>query len=69
MRRNIPIESLSLARNNWFPLSGLLDFSAGGSGSFDDPRYVLKGTVRDLFAGDEGIGQVGGGDRRHRRTW
>ena len=57
--RNIPIESLSLARNNWFPLSGLLDFSAGGSGSFDDPRYVLKGTVRDLFAGDEGIGQVG----------
>ena len=58
--RDIPIESLSLARNNWFPLSGLLDFSAGGSGTFDDPRYVLKGTVRDLFAGDEGIGQVGG---------
>ena len=58
--RDIPIESLTLARNNWFPLSGLLDFSAGGSGSFDDPRYVLKGTVRDLFAGDEGIGQVGG---------
>ena len=58
--REIPIESLTLARNNWFPLSGLLDFSAGGSGSFDDPRYVLKGTVRDLFAGDEGIGQVAG---------
>jgi hypothetical protein len=58
--RDIPIESLNLARNTWVPLSGLLDFSAGGSGSFDDPRYVLKGAVRDLFAGDEGIGQVGG---------
>ena len=58
--RDIPIESLTLARNTWVPLSGLLDFSAGGSGTFDDPRYVLKGTVRDLFAGDEGIGQVGG---------
>jgi hypothetical protein len=57
--RDIPIESLTLARNNWFALSGLLDFSAGGSGTFDEPRYVLKGTVRDLFAGDEGIGQVG----------
>jgi hypothetical protein len=57
--RDIPIESLAIARNNWFPLSGLLDFSAGGSGTFDDPRYVVRGTVRDLFAGDEGIGQVG----------
>jgi hypothetical protein len=58
--RDIPIESVTIARNEYFPLSGLLDFSAGGSGTFDDPRYVLKGTVRDLFAGDEGIGQVGG---------
>jgi len=44
-----------MARNEWFQLSGLLDFSAGGSGTFDEPRYAVKGTVRDLFAGDEGI--------------
>ena len=41
--RDIPIESLNLARNSWVPLSGLLDFSAGGSGTFDDPRYVPQG--------------------------
>ena len=58
--RDIPVESLALAKNKWFPLSGLLDFSAGGSGTFDEPRYLVKATVRDLFAGDEGIGQLGG---------
>ena len=58
--RDIPVESVALARNEWFQLSGLLDFSAGGSGTFEDPRYAVKGTVRDLFAGDEGIGQLGG---------
>ena len=36
-RRDIPIESAERSRSNdWFPLSGLLDFSAGGSGTFDD---------------------------------
>ena len=58
--RDIPVERLALAKNEWFPLSGLLDFSAGGSGTFDEPRYQVKATVRDLFAGDEGIGQLGG---------
>jgi hypothetical protein len=58
--RDIPVESVALARSQRMPLSGLLDFSAGGSGTFDAPRYDVKGTVRDLFAGDEGIGQVGG---------
>jgi hypothetical protein len=58
--RDLPVESVALAKNEWFELSGLLDFSAGGSGTFDEPRYAVKGTVRDLFAGDEGIGQLGG---------
>ncbi len=58
--RDIPVESVALARNEWFQLSGLLDFSAGGSGTFEEPRYAVKGTVRDLFAGDEGIGQLVG---------
>ena len=42
------------------PLSGLLDFTAGGSGTFDVPRYNVHGTVRDFFVGDEGIGTVTG---------
>ena len=42
--------------------SGLLDFTAGGSGTFDAPRYDVRGTMRDLFVADEGIGQM---RRRH----
>jgi autotransporter translocation and assembly factor TamB len=58
----IPIESVSLAARvpENFALSGLVDFKATGSGTFDMPRYTVKGTIRDLFAGDEGIGQVVG---------
>jgi translocation and assembly module TamB len=58
--RNIPVESIAAAKSSPVPLSGLIDFTAGGSGSFDAPRYDVRGTVRDLFAADEGIGQVVG---------
>jgi hypothetical protein len=55
----VPIESLSLAASTTTPpISGLLDFRAGGSGTFDSPRYDVRGTIRDFFVGDEGIGQV-----------
>ncbi|HZI80239.1 MAG TPA: translocation/assembly module TamB domain-containing protein [Vicinamibacterales bacterium] len=58
--RAIPIEAVSLSKKTSVPLSGLIDFTAGGSGSFDAPRYTVRTTVRDLFAGDEGIGQMTG---------
>ena len=56
--REIPLESVALTRGSPLPLSGLLDFSAGGSGTFDAPRYDVRGTLRDFFVADEGIGQV-----------
>jgi hypothetical protein len=56
--RGIPIETVSLSKRSSVPLSGLIDFTAGGSGTFDMPRYDVRGTVRDLFAGDEGIGEM-----------
>jgi hypothetical protein len=56
--RGIPIETVSLSKRTSVPLSGLIDFAAGGSGSFETPSYNVRGTVRDLFAGDEGIGQM-----------
>ncbi|HZY06561.1 MAG TPA: hypothetical protein VFE69_02410, partial [Ilumatobacteraceae bacterium] len=59
--QRIPIESLAVVQSpNTPPLSGLLDFRAGGSGSFDSPRYEVHATVRDFFVGDEGIGTVTG---------
>ncbi|MBI4263481.1 MAG: translocation/assembly module TamB domain-containing protein [Acidobacteria bacterium] len=57
--RRIPVESLALAASETRPpLAGRLDFTAGGSGTFDEPRYDVRGTISDLFVGDEGIGQV-----------
>jgi hypothetical protein len=56
----IPVESVTATKNAPLPLSGLIDFTAGGSGSFDLPRYDVHMTVRDLFVKDEGVGQVAG---------
>jgi translocation-and-assembly-module (TAM) inner membrane subunit TamB-like protein len=59
--QRIPVESLAVVQSpNTPPLSGLLDFRAGGSGSFDSPRYEVHATVRDFFVADEGIGTVTG---------
>jgi hypothetical protein len=54
----IPVESVQISSRSPLPLSGLIDFDAFGSGTFDNPSYTVRGTVRDLFAADEGIGQV-----------
>ncbi len=40
--------------------SGLIDFTAGGSGTFDVPRYDVRFRISDLFVADEGVGQVSG---------
>ncbi len=58
--RRVPVESLAIARFPTLPLTGLLDFSASGSGTFDEPRYSVRGRVVDLFAGEEGLGQLSG---------
>jgi hypothetical protein len=58
--RRIPVESLQLLEFPKAPLSGLVQFSASGAGTFEDPRYDVKVRVDDLFAGDEGIGALTG---------
>ena len=59
--RRIPVESMAAVSFPRAPLSGLLSFTATGTGTFDQPRYdVTKIRVDDLFAGDEGIGQLTG---------
>jgi hypothetical protein len=54
----IPVESLVSVSFPRAPLSGRLQFTATGAGTFDEPRYDVKLAVDDLFAGDEGIGQL-----------
>ena len=56
--RRVPVESLVTPRVPRAPLSGLLQFNASGAGTFESPRYDVKLRVDDLFAGDEGIGQL-----------
>jgi hypothetical protein len=56
----IPVESMKTAAFPRAPLSGLLQFTATGTGTFDEPRYDVRLRVDDLFAADEGIGQLTG---------
>ena len=59
--RGIPIGSLSMLMSSSAPpLSGRLDFTAGGSGTFERPRYDVRATMSDVFVGDEGVGQIVG---------
>lgn len=56
----IPVESLKTLEFPTAPLSGLLGFKASGTGMFDEPHYDVDFSIVDLFAADEGIGQVTG---------
>lgn len=59
--RRLAVETLNLTAIPGGPvLTGQLDFSAGGSGAFEAPRYDVRVVIRDLFIDDEGIGQVTG---------
>ncbi len=58
--RRIPVESMKAVSFPRAPLSGLLQVSAGGSGTFESPRYDIRGRISDLFIGDEGIGDITG---------
>jgi hypothetical protein len=58
--RQIPLESVAAVKASPAPVSGFLDFTAGGSGTFDNPRYDVRGSMSDVFVGDEGVGQISG---------
>ncbi|HSL24348.1 MAG TPA: translocation/assembly module TamB domain-containing protein [Vicinamibacterales bacterium] len=58
--RRIPVESLKNVAFPRAPLSGLLQLTAAGNGTFESPRYEVRFSVADLYAGEEGIGHVTG---------
>jgi hypothetical protein len=58
--RRVAVESMAGLAYPQAPLSGLADFTASGSGRFDEPRYDVRFSVSDLFVSDEGIGEVTG---------
>ena len=58
--RRIPLEGVKAMAYPQAPLTGLLEFNADGTGTFDVPRYQFRGRIRDLFVADEGVGEVTG---------
>lgn len=56
----LPVESLQTVEFPTAPLSGVLRFKASGAGTFEVPEYDVAFAVVDLFAADEGIGQMTG---------
>lgn len=59
--RRIAVDTLALTSVPGYPpVTGTLEFTASGTGDFALPRYDVKANVRDLFIGDEGIGQMTG---------
>ena len=58
--RRIPLEGVKAMAYPQAPLTGLLEFNADGTGTFEVPRYQFRGRIRDLFVADEGVGEVTG---------
>ncbi len=59
--RNVAVETLALTTYPGYPtISGSLDFSATGTGTFEAPRYDVRFSASDLFFGDEGVGEMSG---------
>ena len=56
----IPVEHVAAFTFPKTPLSGVAEFTAGGSGTFDVPRYDVRFRVADLTVLDESIGQMTG---------
>jgi translocation and assembly module TamB len=58
--RRVPVERIAFLNVPRAPLSGIAEFTATGSGTFDVPRNDVRFRVNDLFVAEEGVGQVTG---------
>jgi hypothetical protein len=56
----IKVESLDNFKVEQAPLTGVLRFTADGAGTFSAPHYQFGGTITDLYAADEFVGEVTG---------
>jgi translocation and assembly module TamB len=58
--RRIPVGTIAMLEYPNVPMSGLAEFQASGSGTFDVPRYDVRFVVNDMFVAEEGVGHVTG---------
>ena len=58
--RRIPVERVAAFSFPQAQPSGLLEFSASGSATFDNPRYDVRYRVNELYVAQEPVGLVSG---------
>jgi translocation and assembly module TamB len=58
--RRFPVERLEAFNYPQIRPSGVIDFTAAGSGTFSAPRYDVRFRVSDVFVKDQSVGQVTG---------
>ena len=58
--RQISIDQVARLSYPRVPLSGMVEFSASGAGTFDDPRYDITFRASDLFVAKQSVGLVTG---------
>ncbi len=58
--RDIAVADIDAAHVEQAPLGGAAQFTVEGAGAFADPRYEVRGLVRDLTIDGEEVGQVTG---------
>jgi hypothetical protein len=58
--KGIPVAQLAALSTPRAPLTGVADFTASGSGTFDLPRNDVRFHVDSLFVAEEEVGQVTG---------
>ncbi len=56
--RGIPVDNFSAAKFKQIAATGVAEFTASGSGTFDVPRNDFKVRVADLNVGGESVGEV-----------
>ena len=56
--RNFDLVTSQLFDRLGAPVVGFVDFSVSGVGSFDNPRYQIRGTMTDLAIAGTSVGQV-----------
>jgi hypothetical protein len=58
--RRLPVADIAAFDSPQLRPTGAVEFSAGGSGAFETPRYDVKFRIADLTVASETVGQVGG---------
>jgi hypothetical protein len=58
--RRIPVARIAALTTPRVPLTGVTEFTAGGQGTFDVPRYDVRFRISDLVVGEERVGQLNG---------